>query len=27
VLHKKKGVVIFTPDGNSVINSSIDSTQ
>lgn len=27
VLHTKKGIVIFTPDGNSVITSSIDSTQ
>ncbi|HUS02979.1 MAG TPA: hypothetical protein VMY77_14675 [Chitinophagaceae bacterium] len=27
VLQKKKGVVIFTPDGNSVISSGIDSAQ
>jgi hypothetical protein len=27
VLQKKKGVVIFTPDGNSIISSGIDSTQ
>jgi hypothetical protein len=27
VLQKKKGVVIFTPDGRSIISSNIDSTQ
>ena len=27
LFQKKKGVVIFTPDGNSVITSGIDSTQ
>jgi hypothetical protein len=27
VLQMRKGVVIFTPDGNSVITSGIDSTQ
>lgn len=27
VLQKKRGEVIFTPDGRSVINSIIDSTQ
>ena len=28
VLQRKRGVVLFTPDGNSVINSNIiDSTQ
>src|SRR5438046_5816586 len=27
VLQRKRGIVIFTPDGRSVISSSIDSTQ
>jgi hypothetical protein len=27
VLQRKRGTVIFTPDGRSVISSSIDSTQ
>ena len=27
VLQKKRGIVIFTPDGNSIISSGIDSTQ
>ena len=27
VLQKKKGIVIFTPDGNSIISTIIDSIQ
>ncbi len=27
VLQKRRGIVIFTPDGRSIISSNIDSTQ